>query len=344
MRSVVLEQHGAVDQLKVKEQEGNQILKPDEIRVQVEYCALNHLDLWLRKGGTGDRLDLPRIPGSDIAGFVSDIGTEITHLHPGDPVLIYPGTACGQCSSCLHGKESMCAEFRVVGYNTDGGYTESINVKANHVIKIPDDNLNQWAAVPVTYITAWNALVTKAKISAKDTVAIWGASGGLGYAAASIAKGFGARVICIVGSEDKARFLLEQGFEEVIIRSDEIVKDIRFNTNNNGVDVVLDHVGKHTWKYSLKMLKKGGRLAFCGVTTGPKAETDLRYIFAKQLAIYGSWMGDRADFDEVVQFLKPRPDLLPYVYQTYPLEDVGKAQHALEHGKHTGKILLKVSK
>ncbi|WP_257347265.1 zinc-binding dehydrogenase [Pseudalkalibacillus decolorationis] len=343
MRSVILEEHGSIEQLKVSTTSQNNLLKEDEIRVRVKYCALNHLDLWLRRGGTGDKLSLPRVPGSDIAGLIVDKGSAVGHLNVGEAVLIYPGLGCGYCKACLGGRESQCHEFKVVGYNIDGGYSEFITVNMKQVVEIPEDNLEKWAAVPISYITAWNALVTKSKLNANDTLVIWGATGGLGFAAASIAQGIGAKVIGIVGSEEKAEFLNHYGFSgEIVVRSDSVVKDIRNLTANEGVDVVLDHVGKQTWSKSLKMLKTGGRLAFCGVTTGPKTETDLRYIFGKQLTITGSWMGNQSDFIEVVEFLKMRLNLLPYIYQVLNLEDVGEAHSLMERGDHVGKILLKI--
>src|SRR5690606_19782451 len=125
---------------------------------------------------------------------------------------------------------------------------------------------------------------------------------------------------------------------DIVIRSEHLLAEIRTITQKVGVDVVLDHVGKQTWNDSLRMLSKGGRLAFCGVTTGPKIETDLRYIFGKQIEIYGSWMGDHQDLIEVVKFLENKPDKLPYIYQEYALDSAGEAQLTLEKGKHVGKI------
>lgn len=342
MKAIVLVQHGSTEQLKLKNDVPLPDLEPYEVRVNVKYCALNHLDLWLRRGGTGDRLTLPRIPGSDIVGEISNIGKRVNHVHIGDHVLVYPGLSCGHCEACVHGQETQCDQFRVIGYHTDGGYAERVHVPAQNVLVIPAQELQRWAAVPVAYITAWNALVTKGRLTPNDVVAIWGAAGGLGYAALSIAQGYGAQVIGIVGSEEKAQFLRSQGFDgRVIVRTDETAKEIRRITNKTGVDLVLDHVGHATWNESLKMLKRGGRLAFCGVTTGAKTEMDLRYIFGKQLSIYGSWMGNRSDFHEVIRFLKQHA-LLPYIDRTFSLQEAGSAQSYMEHGEHMGKILLKI--
>lgn len=342
MKAVVLEEHGPVEALQYKENHLLSELRPHEVRVQVKYCGLNHLDLWLRRGGTGDHLQLPRIPGSDMAGVITEVGSEVTQRKPGETVLIYPGIGCGHCSACASGRETLCHRFAVIGYHVDGGYAESIHIPAVNAIPIPKEEMKRWAAVPVAYVTAWNALVTKAALAPNDTVAIWGATGGLGYAAVAIAEGFGAKVIAIVGSEEKAEFLRDQGFQgDVLIRSEHLEEEIRQLTDKKGVDVVLDHVGSATFRQSLRMLARGGRLACCGVTTGPKCETDLRYIFGKQLSIFGSWMGDRADLMEVITFLQ-RTGRLPYIDREFPLASAREAQSYLEKGQHVGKIVLSI--
>lgn len=346
MKAIVVEEHGSIDVLRYTESQPIGELGSDEVRVQIKYCGLNHLDIWLRKGGTGDKLTLPRIPGSDIIGIVQETGQAVRHVRAGDTVLLYPGQGCGLCSACISGRETMCPEFKIRGYQVDGGYAELVTVDQSYVhpLSVPAEQLKLWAGVPVSYVTAWNALVTKGRLKPNDTVAIWGASGGLGYAALAIAQGFGANVIGIVGSEEKAAFLQEQGFTgSIVVRSESLLDEIKQLTQKKGVDLVLDHVGQQTWNSSLKMLARGGRLAFCGITTGPRVETDLRYIFGKQLEIYGSWMGDHQDFVQVVQFLQHHPQALPYIYKEFPLEEARLAQAIMEKGDHVGKIVLKIT-
>ena len=343
MRGIVLEEHGGLDRLLYKDTLDMPPLEENEIRIQVQYCGLNHLDIWLRKGGTGDKLFLPRIPGSDVAGMVTDTGDKVTHVSPGDPVVLYPGKGCGQCKACSKGRETLCKQFEVLGYNSNGGYADFVTIEGKRAVKITDGKMKEWAGVPVAYVTAWNALVTKGKMTAKDTVVIWGASGGLGYAALSIARAFGARVIGIVSSEEKINFLRGQGFTDVefVVRGQETRRQIWELTNKAGADLVLDHVGRKTFNESLQMLARGGRLAFCGITTGPIAEVDLRLIFGKQITITGSWMGDLHDFHEVVAFLQ-RTNAFPYIDKVFPLEQAREAQAALEEGSHIGKVILQV--
>ncbi|HLR70419.1 MAG TPA: zinc-binding dehydrogenase [Pseudogracilibacillus sp.] len=343
MKGVILHEHGDVDQLQLRDDLPMKLLKDDEVRVQVQYCGLNHLDIWLRKGGTGDRFSLPNIPGSDVVGIIQEVGANVEHVSAGDTVVLYPGKGCESCEACIKGRETLCRKFQVLGYNNDGGYAQYVTIQAKRAVKIPGDALKLWAGVPVAYVTAWNALVTKGKMTANDTVVIWGASGGLGYSALSIAKAIGANVIGIVSSEEKVKFLQKKGFDDVsfIVRDADVVKNVRKLTNKVGADLVLDHVGRKSFNNSLKMLARGGRLAFCGITTGPFSEVDLRLIFGKQITITGSWMGDLQDFYEVVKFLE-RTNAFPHIDQEYMLADAGKAQEALEAGNHIGKIILKV--
>lgn len=343
MKAVVLHEHGDVDQLQLRNDLPMKPLKNDEVRVQVKYCGLNHLDIWLRKGGTGDRLYLPQIPGSDVVGIIHEVGANVKHVSTGDTVVLYPGKGCESCEACIKGRETLCRKFQVLGYNNDGGYAQYVTIQAKRAVIISDNALKLWAGVPVAYVTAWNALLTKGKMTANDTVVIWGASGGLGYAALSLAKAIGADVIGIVSSQEKKEFLLKKEFDDVsfIVRDDDVVKQVRALTNNVGADLVLDHVGRKTFNDSLRMLSRGGRLAFCGITTGPFSEVDLRLIFGKQLTITGSWMGDLQDFYEVVKFLE-RTKAFPHIDQEFMLGDADKAQGALEAGEHIGKIILKI--
>jgi NADPH:quinone reductase-like Zn-dependent oxidoreductase len=341
MRAMVQRDHGA-HQLALEHREPVPPA-PGEVRIEVSHCGLNHLDLWLRRGQTGDKLSLPRVPGSDVLGRVVEVGEGVNDLAEGAPVLLYPGDACGACAACEDGVESACRSFGVRGYNFDGGYVEQVTAHRRNVVPLPDAD-ERWAAVPVSYITAWNGLVAKAGLRAGESVAIWGASGGLGHAALRIATALECEVIAIVGSSQKETWLREHGFDgDVVLRDDDVVRAVRCRTGNRGVDVVLDHVGAASWMTSLKMLAVRGRLAFCGVTTGHRAETDLRHLFGKQLTVHGSWMGDRRDLAEVVALLEKHPDALPIIDEVFALEAAYAAQEHLESEGHVGKTLLRMA-
>lgn len=341
MRAMVQQGHGE-GQLLPEDRQPTP-LGPEGVRINVEYCGLNHLDLWLKRGDTGDKIELPRVPGSDVLGRVVEVGKDIAGLAVGDRVIVYPGRSCDSCYECTRGRQSACRYFGVLGYAYDGGYTQQLIINRRDAVHTPLDAECRWAAVPVSYITAWNGLITKCRLTAGETVVIWGASGGLGNAALKISAHSGARVIAIVTSPEKADRVAADGFDgNIIVRSENIVKDVRRATGGRGADVVLDHVGAATWMTSLKMLAATGRLSFCGVTTGHQAETDLRFIFGKQISIHGTWIGDRQDFHDVAAFLRNHTDALPTIDKVFPLKEAQAAQDYLESGTHSGKVLLEM--
>lgn len=313
---------------------------PSEVRVKVVGCGLNHLDLWLRQGGTGDSLTLPRIPGTDVLGIVESVGTDVDASLIGTRALIYPGRSCGLCEHCSASNESACRHFEILGYNVDGGYAEYVVAPASTLVPVPDDDLS-WAAVPVAYITAWNALVAKGGLAPEQTIAIWGAAGGLGNAALRLALALGADPIAIVGDSHKETWLRSTGFDgPIVIRTQNVVREVRALTGKRGVDMVLDHVGAQTFEQSLGMLAARGHLAFCGVTSGHSAQIDLRRIFGRQLTIAGTWIGDRTDLEGVVNLLSTHPTALPTITARFGLEDAPSAQDEVSDPGRVGKVVL----
>lgn len=313
-----------------------------EVRVQVLACGLNHLDLWLRQGGTGDSLTLPRIPGTDVLGIVESVGPGVDDSLLGTRVLIYPGRSCGSCELCSASNESACRQFEILGYNVDGGYAEYVVAPASSLVPVPDDDLS-WAAVPVAYITAWNALVTKGGLAPQQTVAVWGAAGGLGNAALRLARALGADPIAIVGDSGKEAWLRSTGFDgPIVIRTENVVREVRALTGKRGVDMVLDHVGAQTISHSLAMLASRGHLAFCGVTSGHSAQIDLRRIFGRQLTIAGTWIGDRRDLEDVVGLLTAHPSALPPITARFGLDEAPAAQDEVSDPGRVGKVVLAI--
>lgn len=338
MRVQVQENHG--EPIKARDRQ-EPTAAAGEVVVSVIAAGLNHLDLWLQQGDTGDSLSLPCIPGSDVLGEVVSIGDGAPADLLGQRVLIYPGRSCGICEWCGEGHPSACRHFEIMGYSYDGGYAERVVVPASAVVPVSPDASTSWAAVPVSYITAWNALVTKGNLTAGKVIAIWGATGGLGNAAVRIAETLGARVIAIVGTEEKGTWLSANGFSgEILVRGDDLVKRVRAITLGRGVDFVLDHVGSATWNDSVRMLAVRGHLAFCGVTTGHRVDIDLRQIFGKQLTIAGTWIGDPSDLKAVVAMLHEHPDALPTVENSLILDDAAAAQEILANPAENGKTIL----
>jgi NADPH:quinone reductase-like Zn-dependent oxidoreductase len=305
--------------------------------VRVRACALNHLDLWERRGLERVRFPLPHISGSDVAGEVVDA----EGLTPGTRVLLQPGLSCGRCPQCLAGRDNLCPRYEVLGYMSDGGYAELVRVPLANIIPLPSHiGFVEAAAFPLTFLTAWHMLMRLAKLRPGETALVIAAGSGVGQAAVQIARFAGARVIATAGSDEKLARAAEIGADEGINHSaSDIAGEVRRLTGGRGVDVVVEHVGQATWEQSVRSLARGGRVATCGATTGYAASLDLRHLFARQLSLLGSYMGTKGELLEVFPlFASGR--LRPIIDHTYALRDAAEAHRRLEARQHFGKIVL----
>ncbi|HEY8425195.1 MAG TPA: zinc-binding dehydrogenase [Limnochordales bacterium] len=316
---------------------------PGQVRIRVRAVALNHLDLWNRRGLPGRKVPLPRIPGADVAGEIDATGPGVSDLQPGARVIVNPGISCGRCQACLEGRDNLCPHYEVLGNRTDGGYAQYVVVPAANVIAMPGRlDFVEAAAVPLVFLTAWHMLVTLARLQPGETVLIWGAGSGVGSAAIQIAKLLGAHVIATVGSADKVAKAQRLGADVVLDHSRQAVdEEVRALTGRRGVDVVFEHVGQATWEKSLKSLAHGGRLVTCGATTGHEALTDIRYVFARQLQILGSYMGSKGELLRLLPFVE-QGRLQPVVDRVLPLAEAAEAHRIVEERRHFGKVVLQV--
>jgi NADPH:quinone reductase-like Zn-dependent oxidoreductase len=338
MKAVRIHQFGGPEVLTYEDTPDPQPRK-DQVLVRVKACALNHLDVWVRKGLPG--VKLPHILGSDIAGEVAEIGEYVTGFKTGQRVLISPIHYCGHCVKCVAGLQNQCREFTVLGNAVDGGNCELIAARAADVIPIPDSlDFNQAASVPLVFVTAWHMLVGLAGVRPGQTVLVLGASSGVGIAAIQIARLFHCRVITTAGNEEKLEKARALGADHGIHHyKQKISEEVRKLTNKEGVDIVIEHVGAATWDESIKSLKTGGKLVTCGATTGPNVAIDLRHLFARQLTLLGSYMGTMGELHEVLQHVFAGR-LKPVVDRAYPLSEIRAAQEYMESTKMFGKIVV----
>jgi len=313
--------------------------RKDQVLVRVKACAMNHLDIWVRKGLPG--VNLPHILGSDIAGEIVAVGEYVTGFKPGQRVLLAPMYFCNHCAKCVSGLQNQCREFTALGNGVDGGYCELIAVPAVNVIPIPDSlDFNQAASVPLVFLTAWHMLVGRAGIRPGQTVLVLGASSGVGIAAIQIAKLFQARVITTAGDETKLEKARGLGADYGINHyQQKISQEVRKITNKEGVDIVVEHVGVATWDESVKSLKPGGAIVTCGATTGPNVGFDLRFLFSRQLNLLGSYMGTMGELHDVLSHVFAGR-LKPVVDRTFPLKDARAAHEHMEESQMFGKIVL----
>jgi NADPH:quinone reductase-like Zn-dependent oxidoreductase len=313
--------------------------RKDQVLVRVRACAMNHLDIWVRKGLPG--VKLPHIPGSDVAGEIVEVGEYVTGFTPGQRVLLAPMHFCNHCAKCVAGLQNQCPEFTVRGYGVEGGNCELIAAPAVSVIPIPDNfDFNQAASVPLVFLTAWHMLVGRGGLRPGQTVLVLGASSGVGIAAIQVAKLFHARVITTAGNEAKLEKACALGADHGINHyQQKISEEVRKLTNKEGVDIVIEHVGEATWEQSMKCLKPAGTLVTCGATTGPNASFDLRFLYSRQLSLLGSYMGTMGELYEVLGHIFAGR-LKPVVDRSFSLQDVLAAHKCMENSQMFGKVVL----
>ena len=338
MKAVRLHEFGGPEVLRYEDAYDPQPRK-DQVLIRVKACAMNHLDIWVRKGLPG--VNLPHILGSDIAGEIVEAGEYVTGFKPGQRVLLAPMHFCGRCSKCVAGLQNQCREFTVLGNGVDGGNCELMAVPAVNVIPIPDSlDFNQAASVPLVFLTAWHMLVGRAGIRLGQTVLVLGAGSGVGIAAIQIAKLFHARVITTAGDEKKLEKARALGADHGINHyQQKISQEVRKITDKEGVDIVVEHVGAATWDESMKSLKPGGTIVTCGATTGPNAAFDLRFVYSRQLNLLGSYMGTMGELYDVLGHVFAGR-VKPVVDRTFSLRDIRSAHEHMEKSQMFGKIVL----
>lgn len=338
MRAARFHRHGGPEVLAV-ETMPDPVVGPGQVLVRVRACALNRLDLWQRRGLDRIAIPLPHVSGADVAGeVVAAPGDEVP---AGTRVLLQPGLSCGRCAACLDGRDNECRRYDVLGYQSQGGYAELVAVPVANVVPIPDHvTFEAAAAFPLTFLTAWHMLLTRARLRAGDTVLVVAGTSGVGQAAIQIARLHGARVIATAGSARKLARAAALGADAVVDHhQQDVVAEVRRLTDKRGVDVVIEHVGQATWDRSVRALAAGGRLVICGNTTGWDAAIDLRFLFSRQLSLLGSYMGTKGELLQAVRFLADGR-LAPLVDAVLPLEAAADAHRRLEAGEVAGKLLL----
>lgn len=344
MKAVRIHEHGGVDKLRYEEVEEPKLSSPTEAIVQLKTASLNRIDLWSRQGLTGMEISLPHILGADGAGIVVEAGESVHNVRKGDAVCLYPPSGCGQCEFCSTDREFMCVHLRVLGERAQGTYAEYVKVPAANCFPIPPGlSFEEAAAFPLVFIAVWRMLVTNAELKPGEDVLILGIGGGVATAALQLAKQMGAHVFVTSSSDEKLQMAKNWGADHGInyLRSD-FTREVRTLTGKRGVDVVVDCVGGDSWVKSLAALVKGGRLVTCGATAGVNPQTDIRRIFWNHLKIFGSTLGSREEFRQLLGFMQASK-VRPIIDQIFPLKEAAAAQRRLEEGKQFGKVVLQIA-
>jgi NADPH:quinone reductase-like Zn-dependent oxidoreductase len=340
MQAVQLTDHGGRDVLSYDE-----VSDPEpaagEVLLDVKAGALNHLDVWTRRGLPGLDLDLPHVPGSDAAGVVTEVGADVTRFEPGDHVAVWAGVSCGDCEFCRRGKPTLCVDYHVLGEHVPGVHAEQVAVHEDTLLPVPEDV--DWAtaaATPLVFGTAWRMLIERGDLAAGESVLVLGASGGVGHAAVQIAAHAGCEVFAAAGTAEKRAYAAEIGADHTIDYTEaNFADEVRAETGKRGVDVVVDHVGADTWADSLRALARGGRVLTCGATTGGRPQTNIDRIFWNQLSVIGSTMASLGTAQRVCDLVWDGTFEVR-IRERLPMSRTARGHELLEGREGFGKVVV----
>lgn len=342
MKAVLFHKHGGAEVLQYTDFQTPEP-KTGEVLIRIHAAALNRMDVFVRNGWIGLKLEMPHINGADGAGVIESLGEGVTEFQVGDRVSINANLGCDECEFCKKGKDNLCKNWHLLGETVRGTYCEYICLPIRQLYKLPSGfDFHQSAAGALVYQTAWHSMVGRGKVTAGETIAIIGAGGGVNSASIQIGKYLGAKVI-VIGSNAKKLEQAEMLGADVLIdrsKEEDWSKAVFLTTQKQGVDVVVDNVGT-TFPLSFRALKKGGRLLTVGNSGSPRFEIDNRYIFAKHLSILGSTMSTTSEFAEVMDLIVAGK-LKPIIDKTFDLKDAAQAQERLWRNENFGKITLAV--
>lgn len=343
MKAVRLHGHGEIDELHYEETDEPELRSPHDAIVEIKAAAVNRIDIRLRRGLSSNHLALPHVLGSDGAGKVVAVGTEVTNVKPGDAVCLYPADSCGRCEFCRAQREHLCGRRYLLGERENGSYAEYVRVPGRNCYPIPLGlTFAEAAAFPLVYVTAWRMLIADAELKPGQSVLILGVGGGIGNAALQLATSLGAHVIVTSHSAKKLAMATQLGADYTInCGTDDVAGEVRNLTHKRGVDIVVDCIGGEGWAKSLAALVRGGRLVTCGAIAGANPRTDLRRVFWNHLKIFGSLAGTHEEFRQVLNFLSVSK-AKPIIDHMFPLKNAAHAQRRMEERKHFGKIVLRM--
>ncbi|MFB5599512.1 MAG: zinc-binding dehydrogenase [Nitrososphaeraceae archaeon] len=317
-------------------------IKPNEVLIKVESAAYNYNDLWAIWGDPV-KTPLPHISGSDVAGTVVEVGDEVTNFKTGDRVVSHSNLSCRTCALCTEGREYDCAQRLVWGFQTGplwGGFGQYTHLPEVNVAKIPENlSFDDAAAISMVGMTAWHMLVGRVKIKPGQTVLVMGGTSGVGMAGIQIAKLYNCDVIATAGNKEKMDKCLELGADQVVNhRESDWYKKVRQITNKQGVDVILEHIGKSTFPQEVGLLKMGGSLVATGATTGYDSTIDLRYLFFKGINLLGSTQGTKSELEQVIHWTA-KGKIKPLISTKLPFSDMVKGHVMMANADQIGKIL-----
>ena len=343
MTAAVIHEHGERDVVRLEQ---IPIPQPaaDEARIKVYACALNWLDVGIRRGPQFGAVPLPLITGVDISGVIDAVGDAVSDWRPGDEITLYSLVTCGDCEYCRQGDLTVCPHHQIIGEHLNGGLAEYVTAPARNLIAKPT-NLShvEVAALPVVAMTAWHMLISVARLQAGETVFIPGAGGGVASMGIQIAKQAGAVVYASTSTPEKMEKARALGADYAVsYREADWAQQVIEATGGRGVDVVQDNVGALTWVDSLKTLARNGRMVVCGSHSGRRLDLAIPQIYHRQLSILGANGGTYNELVTVLE-LANRGVLRPVIDAVLPLADIHEGHRKLEEHDHFGKVVMQIA-
>jgi NADPH:quinone reductase-like Zn-dependent oxidoreductase len=335
MRAIRVHGPGDADVL-VLEEVPDPPVGPGDVKIRIRAAGVNHRDVFVRRGSFGGFAE-PLIPGSDAAGEVVTVGPGVTEWQPGDRVVVNPNVSCLKCAECLAGRDNACPDFRI----WDGAYADTQVVPAHRLVRMPSGlTFEEAAAIGVPYVTAEEALTRAAPLPGQ-TLVVWGATGGLGLATVQLGRLRGLRVLAITRREALAERLVREGAHEVMVAAPDrdVVAEVERRTGGQGAHVVLDSVGRATFRQSLAMAAKGGVVITVGATSGGEVTLEVGPVFRRRLTILGAYMGHRGILARLLGIFA-RGELKPVIDEVIPLAEAARAHRRMEAGDLFGKLIL----
>lgn len=308
---------------------------PGEVRVDLRYSGLNHLDIWTSMGLPAPR-HLPHTTGADGAGVIDAIGEGVAGHEIGDEVVIDPSLSCGTCDYCLNDEIVYCSEFKILGEHVPGTFSEKIVVPAKNIQ--PRPSALDWEVAGSFGLAGATALrmLEKAGLEQGETVLVVGVGGGVSASAMYLAMAFRADVYVTSRSQEKIDWAISEGAKGGFDSSSEFGTEM---ADLGGADLVVDNVGPATLRQSMRAAKPGGRIAICGATSGPKFELTLPVLWFKQLELVGSSMGNHAQFARALNWIRIGKSKSP-VARVFPFDELPAALRFLDSGEQTGNVVL----
>ena len=310
-----------------------------EILVKVKYASINRLDLLVRSGYHGLKLEMPHFPGTDVVGEVINTGKNVNRIGKGDLVVANTLFGCGKCSRCSSGHESLCPDWKVIGLHTNGSYANIVKVPASAVLPTPSGySIEELSAMPLSLSVSWRAISLASEQRGK-TLVVRGASGNVGIYSIMLARAMEMNVIALTRNPDKAALLESIGADRVILTTegeDAVIKEVK---EAGGADLIIEVSGS-TLGYSVRMAKEGGIIALFGTIGGTESAVNIPSLYLKSTTIAGMHNADKSDLSKALTFAKEN-GIKPKIAKVFPISDVKEAQAAFESSKYFGKILLR---